>query len=343
MYLEMQGTYILIIRVLTPKDLDVGKLGKIHFDKGLYAYVGSGMRGLEGRIKRHLRRKKKNHWHIDYLLAYSEIIDLIILETRQRCECEVASRLSAQFSSIKNFGSSDCRCSSHLFFLGKEKARLDKIVTRLWFEVPCLGPSQGLDDATDIRGILFDLDGTLTVPGALDFPAIKQEMGCPPHIPILEYISSRPVSEQDRLYSILERHEAEAAEKSTPNEGAEQFLGALRDRGYKLGIITRNRMPSVEKALSKFRGVKKEDFCAIITRESALPKPHPDGVQKAAKLMGITPRQLLVVGDYRFDIIAGKAAGARTALLRNSGLLEPELEPLADYKVNNLKELLGYL
>jgi hypothetical protein len=45
-----------------------------------------------------------------------------------------------------------------------------------------------------IKGVLFDFDGTLTMPGALDFPAIKREMGCPPDFPILEYLETVPPS-----------------------------------------------------------------------------------------------------------------------------------------------------
>ena len=339
----MKGSYILVLRVPASKEVEIGKLGKICFEKGLYAYVGSAMSGLQARIKRHLKREKKSHWHVDYLVACSDIIDVVVFETKAKCECEIASKLSARFPGIRKFGSSDCKCSSHLFYLGQEKHPLDKMVTKLWFELPCQCLDEVPGKAQEILGVLFDLDGTLTVPGALDFAAIKKEMGCPPEIPILEYIESRPISEQKRLHDILERHEAEAAEKSVPNEGAEVFLLTLKSRGYKLGIITRNSAPSVEKVLSKFKGIGKKDFSAIITRESALPKPHPHGVEMGAKKMGISPSELLVVGDYRFDIIAGKAAGARTALLRNNNLFKAELQPLADYKVNNLKELLDYL
>ena len=45
-------------------------------------------------------------------------------------------------------------------------------------------------DVFKIKGILFDLDGTLTCPGALDFPSIKREMNCPGDTPILEYLET---------------------------------------------------------------------------------------------------------------------------------------------------------
>jgi Uri superfamily endonuclease len=67
----MKGTYALIIELASDERISVGKLGKINFKKGYYLYVGSGQNSLEARIARHLRKRKKKFWHIDYLLASS--------------------------------------------------------------------------------------------------------------------------------------------------------------------------------------------------------------------------------------------------------------------------------
>ena len=73
-----------------------------------------------------------------------------------------------------------------------------------------------------IKGVLFDFDGTLTRPGALDFPAIKRELGCPLDKPILEYLEVLPPAKKSMLEKILERREDEAAKTSVPNKGAER-------------------------------------------------------------------------------------------------------------------------
>ena len=44
-----------------------------------------------------------------------------------------------------------------------------------------------------MKGVLFDFDGTLTQPGAIDFLAIKREIGCPKDTAILEYIDLQPL------------------------------------------------------------------------------------------------------------------------------------------------------
>ncbi|MFO7987393.1 MAG: HAD family hydrolase [Desulfatiglandaceae bacterium] len=172
----------------------------------------------------------------------------------------------------------------------------------------------------DIRGVLFDFDGTLTLPGALDFPAIKKALGCPLDEPILEYIQHQPADEQDHLWRVLIRYELRAAGASRPNNGAERCLCALKEGGIALGIFTRNSLQSVKRALLEFEYINVDDFAAVITREGSPPKPHPGGVLAATQAMGISPAALMVVGDFRFDIIAGKRAGARTIFLTNGEL-----------------------
>jgi HAD superfamily hydrolase (TIGR01509 family) len=199
-------------------------------------------------------------------------------------------------------------------------------------------------DRARIRGVLFDFDGTLTRPGSLDFPAIKREMGCPVDQPILEYLEKQPAHRRARMLEILEEMEDKAAEVSRPNQGVERCLSLIREHGLAMGILTRNSIRSVKKALKWFQGIAPQDFAAIITREVSPPKPKPDGVIEAARRMGLPPSQVLVVGDFRFDILAGKAAGAPTALLTNGGrtAMAPG-DPEPDHIVGQFEEIMGIL
>jgi len=98
------------------KQIKIGKLDKMGFRKGFYAYVGSAMNGLENRIRRHFNKEKKLYWHIDWFLRSAKIKDVVYFETSNKMECKVAQALAKRFESIKGFGSSDCKCTSHLFF-----------------------------------------------------------------------------------------------------------------------------------------------------------------------------------------------------------------------------------
>lgn len=111
------GIYFLIVRIDPSARIPVGKLGKITFKRGYYIYVGSAMGpgGLKARVERHLRRKKKLHWHIDHLLEVGAVRKVLLLQTSDNIECRAAAHLMCELEVIKGFGSSDCSCMSHLF------------------------------------------------------------------------------------------------------------------------------------------------------------------------------------------------------------------------------------
>jgi len=109
------GSYVLVMELAREQDISVGRRS-LHFPRGYYAYVGSGMGGVKARVNRHLRPDKRVHWHIDYLLQRASLSDVIIGESTERTECAIACALGSQFDAIPGFGSSDCRCPSHLFF-----------------------------------------------------------------------------------------------------------------------------------------------------------------------------------------------------------------------------------
>ena len=95
----------------------IGSLGKIKFDKGTYAYVGSAQNNLEKRILRHLSKNKKKFWHIDYLLNNTtvKILKIFYKKVEKSEECKIAEKLSKSKYFVPNFGCSDCNCKSHLF------------------------------------------------------------------------------------------------------------------------------------------------------------------------------------------------------------------------------------
>ena len=110
------GTYALLIYVPYDLALNVGQLGNIDFKSGYYAYIGSALGGLKGRIGRHLKEDKKVHWHIDHLLLRARVVDVIVAYEKERKECEVVRELAKNLPGISGFGSSDCKCRSHLFY-----------------------------------------------------------------------------------------------------------------------------------------------------------------------------------------------------------------------------------
>jgi sugar fermentation stimulation protein A len=115
-----RGAYLLVVPVRRGITLQAGTLPPVKLEKGTYVYVGSAMKNLTARLRRHRRRaqRKRLHWHIDYLLASPACGPAVALPIRsaRRLECLLASDLAALAPTrIAGFGSSDCRCPSHLF------------------------------------------------------------------------------------------------------------------------------------------------------------------------------------------------------------------------------------
>ena len=107
---------MLLINLPEERTITIGRLGTVRFSRGHYAYVGSALGGFRSRLNRHLRADKKPHWHIDYLLEKAVLDAIITGETQEKTECTIARGLAQWFASVPGFGSSDCRCVSHLFF-----------------------------------------------------------------------------------------------------------------------------------------------------------------------------------------------------------------------------------
>jgi HAD superfamily hydrolase (TIGR01509 family) len=174
------------------------------------------------------------------------------------------------------------------------------------------------------QAILFDMDGTLTRP-MLDFAAIKAEMEIGDRA-ILEAMAAMSPAERQRCETILDRHEEEAAEQSELNEGCRQTLDYLRHRGLRTALITRNSGRSVETVLAR-HGLQ---FDCVIARETCAPKPHPAPLVLACETLSVTMRHAWMVGDGRYDIEAGRAAGAWTIWIshgqRRPFAAEPNME-----------------
>ena len=184
---------------------------------------------------------------------------------------------------------------------------------------------------TQVRGIIFDLDGTL-VDSRLDFDAMRREMGLPVGMPILEGLAAVPEGEErDRMREIIREHELRGADESRPFDGVVEFLSHIDERGICSAVLTRNSRESALRTLDRwnFR------FSHVVTREDAPPKPDPAGVLLITDRWGIPPDQVVVIGDYLFDLQAGRRAGAQTILFAPGDC--PHFANEADYVLTDFR------
>ncbi len=185
--------------------------------------------------------------------------------------------------------------------------------------------------ATSLDTFIFDLDGTL-IELNLDFDAIRRAVGVR-DIYILESILRLDEKEMQEKLEILKDFEIRSALTAKLMPYAKEALRLLEDLGLKKGIVTRNCRESVEIVIERF-GL---DFDFIITRDDAEPKPSPEPILLALKLTKSEPRRAIVIGDYKFDLMAGRKAGTKTALLLNDR--NRDFAHMADYILKSLKEI----
>lgn len=182
------------------------------------------------------------------------------------------------------------------------------------------------------RGVVFDMDGTLTVP-CLDFGEIRAEIGVPDGDDLAVQIAEMIPADQRRAWAIVKRHEALAIENHHLQAGCRDLLQRCRQSGIRLGVVTRNVEHSVKQLCGRF-GL---EFDTILTREFKHMKPHPGPLLHILEQWHLDAADVLMVGDYIHDIQCGAAAGTRTCYFRNPG--RSCVGACPDYVVGSMAEL----
>ncbi len=164
-----------------------------------------------------------------------------------------------------------------------------------------------------IKAVIFDLDGTITQP-YFDFDAIRKEMGLEKNSgPVLESMQKMSQQKRREAEKILHYHEQRAVTESKLNTGAKETLESLRKNGIYIGILTRNKRNNAF-AIADKHGLQLD---AVVDRDDGPVKPDAFGVLKLCQQFGVKPHETLLVGDYLFDLLCAKAAGAVAVLLAN--------------------------
>lgn len=182
--------------------------------------------------------------------------------------------------------------------------------------------NQGL---AHIRLFLFDLDDTL-VHTNTDYELARSKvkdylvpLGLPRETelkPIIAQIRlwsqrlSRNSQDQQQIIfdclKIIEKVELESLKNAHLIEGANTTLSFLKNKGLLVGIFSRTSSQAVSKVINKFN---LGSFDIVLGRDDLIePKPHPEGILKAAELLHLKTDQIALVGDHPYDIRSAKAA-----------------------------------
>ncbi|KAF2745279.1 HAD-like protein [Sporormia fimetaria CBS 119925] len=199
------------------------------------------------------------------------------------------------------------------------------------------------DERPKLKGIVFDVDGTLCEPQNYMFAEMRNALNITKATDILDHIYSLPASEQEAAHEKIRTIERTAMASQKPQLGLVQLMDYLDSRSIPKAICTRNFDTPVAHLLSNFLPHSK--FEPIVTREFRPAKPDPAGILHIAKswMHEDGGSGLIMVGDSIDDMTAGFKAGAATVLLVNDVNKHLVEHQHTDLVIKRLDELIGIL
>ena len=187
---------------------------------------------------------------------------------------------------------------------------------------------------------IFDMDGTLTV-SAHDFDHMRRELGLEPQTPILEALNAMPAAQSAPLWEVLNELEYYYAGQASLMQGATELLQKLHADGRQLAILTRNTLPVVRQTLSACAIEHFFPLDHILDRDACIPKPSPDGIRRLLEFWQADAVDTVMVGDYLYDLEAGRGAGVATVHVDTRG--DTNWSEFTDLRVESLGEIISYL
>ena len=183
------------------------------------------------------------------------------------------------------------------------------------------------------------MDGTLTI-GVHDFAMMRSELGLAPDADILETVQAMPPEQAAPLWDKINAMEYHFASLAKPMPGAFELLEHLQKRDVNLGIVTRNVMPA---ALQTLKACNLDGFFTpadILDRDSCEPKPHPAGILLLLDQWRAKNIECVMVGDYLFDLEAGRAANVATVHINT--LAQHPWPNMTDWGIDHLHQLIDH-
>ena len=180
------------------------------------------------------------------------------------------------------------------------------------------------------------MDGTITAPD-LEFAKIKEAAGIG-DVDMLDYLRAATGKEYARVHKLLMRFEEGGVASARLNRGARTLLRYLARHRIPTALLTRNSRKSVTGVCRKLN----LKFDVTVTREDGPHKPAPEQIWRIAEHWKLQRREVLMVGDYKWDTLCAANAGIPCAVLLYSAAV-PEWARTARYRLRRLTEIITIL
>ncbi len=154
-----------------------------------------------------------------------------------------------------------------------------------------------------IKGLIFDLDGTL-VDVPYDWPRIKADLDTGGR-PILKFLSDLPEPERSRKWAVLEGYEKTATAQAVLKDGVPELLSYLEQKHIRTALVSNNSQKNVSLLTRKFS----LRFDITLSRDSGMFKPSAQPFLHILRMWNLPKAACGVVGDALFDVRAAEASG----------------------------------
>lgn len=205
---------------------------------------------------------------------------------------------------------------------------------------------------TGNKAVLFDVDGVLLDTWDFIFQALKHTLsfhGYPKSMgqirsvmgkPLLDFYKSLvPEGPTEILAQTHRSFQEERFHLSKAFPKAKKVLKTLKSKGILLSAISNRTKSSLDRSLKNAQIYKYFDVILYV-EDVKNPKPHPDHIHSALKILKVKPNQAYIVGDTDIDILAGKNAGVKTVAVTYGFAGKDILKHKPDFVIDDLKDLI---
>jgi len=241
-------------------------------------------------------------------------------------------------------------------FSALPQSQLQTTITQRAFLSPHIVDIRQLNLSPCLKGIIFDMDGTLTLPNAIDFKKMRSRIGVEDGQDVLKFIKTLSPRNRAQAIQIIEDEEMKGLERTQLQEGLVDLLSCLISKDIKLAILTRNAPFAVQHFLNELllpsalryhpfslgSTIQPQNFFGeILTRDFTPTKPAPDPVLHICHKWNLSTDQVMMVGDHRHDIQAGSSAGCYTTMIQYGNSCANDSQP--NFVISDLREIPGII
>lgn len=191
-----------------------------------------------------------------------------------------------------------------------------------------------------IKGIIFDLDGTL-VRLPIRYDLLQAELkkmfdATEDFVPLISGIVKKAQGDSSKIqeaFEIICKEESAAAENISVIEGAEDILRHFHSMNLPLGLVTMQCKTAAKKVLEKIHAT--DIFSFIITRDES--HDRLDQIKMALEKLGLEPEHTVMVGDRIHDVESAKKAGCIPVLVKEK--LDKKIDCKVFEKISDIKNL----